>query len=154
MQKDAIIIKKHPKNKLACSHVQEYKLMVCLLGYDIPYTGKFTCCKIFVKIMISIILQKIFSQNYPRDNIKVWHGNNFYFREIYFCDWAKLYHMAGFRYGSVLVEHNITSDTQVCIVVYPTLSHHIKSLLHIQCASNYEWHIKKARSNTEVFEQH
>ena len=127
--------------------MQEYKLMVCVLGLDIPYTGKSTCCKIFVKITISIILQ-----NYPRDNIKgvAWQ----YFREIYFCDWAKLYHMAGFRYGSVFMEHNITSDTQVCIVVYLTLSHHIKSLLHIQCASNYEWHIKKARSNIEVFEQH
>ena len=48
--------------------------------------------------------------------------------------------MAGFRYGSVFLEHDITSDTQVCIVVYPTLSHHIKSLLHIQCAVAWAIH--------------
>ena len=58
-----------------------------------------------MKITISIILQKIFWQNYSCGNIKgvAWQ----YLCEIYFCDWAKLFHMAGFRYGSVSLEHDI-----------------------------------------------
>lgn len=41
-----------------------------------------------------------------------------------------LKHKAGFRYGSISLE-NVTSETRVRVVIYPTLSHHIKSLLHI-----------------------
>ena len=39
--------------------------------------------------------------------------------------------MGGFGYGSISLEHNVTLDTRVCIVVYSTLSHHLKGLLHI-----------------------
>ena len=39
--------------------------------------------------------------------------------------------MAGFGNGSVTLERDVTSETRVRTVIYPTLSHHIKSLLHI-----------------------
>ena len=39
--------------------------------------------------------------------------------------------MAGFGNGSVTVESELNSNTKVRTVVYPKLSHHIKSLLHI-----------------------
>ena len=42
-----------------------------------------------------------------------------------------LLHMAGFGNGSVTLERDLNADTRVRTVVYPTLSHHIKSLLHI-----------------------
>lgn len=42
-----------------------------------------------------------------------------------------LKHKAGFRYGSISLENDVTSETRVRAVIYPTLSHHIKSLLHI-----------------------
>ena len=42
-----------------------------------------------------------------------------------------LLHMAGFGNGSVTLERDVNADTRVRTVVYPTLSHHIKSLLHI-----------------------
>ena len=42
-----------------------------------------------------------------------------------------LLHMAGFGNGSVTLERYLNADTRVRTVVYPTLSHHIKSLLHI-----------------------
>ena len=44
-----------------------------------------------------------------------------------------LLHMAGFGNGSVTLERDVNVDTRVRTVVYPTLSHHIKSLLHISC---------------------
>ena len=42
-----------------------------------------------------------------------------------------LLHMAGFGNGSATLERHLNADTRVRTVVYPTLSHHIKSLLHI-----------------------
>ena len=40
--------------------------------------------------------------------------------------------MSGFGYGSISLKHNVTLDTmQSLLVVYSTLSHHFKSLLHI-----------------------
>lgn len=39
-------------------------------------------------------------------------------------------HMAGFGNDSVTLESDLNSDTRVRTVIYPTLSHHIKSLLH------------------------
>ena len=42
-----------------------------------------------------------------------------------------LLHMAGFGNGSVTLERDATSETRVRTVIYPTLSHHIESLLHI-----------------------
>ena len=39
--------------------------------------------------------------------------------------------MAGFGNGSITVESELNSNTKVRTVVYPKLSHHIKSLLHI-----------------------
>ena len=42
-----------------------------------------------------------------------------------------LLHMTGFGNGSVTQERDVNADTRVRTVVYPTLSHHIKSLLHI-----------------------
>ena len=64
-----------------------------------------------------------------------------------------LFHMGGFGYGSVSLEHDITWDTLVHVVVYPTLSHHIKSLLHISydVPATMSGTIEKARSDTEKF---
>ena len=42
-----------------------------------------------------------------------------------------LLHMAGFGNGSVTLERDLNAETRVRTVVYPTLSHHLKSLLHI-----------------------
>ena len=42
-----------------------------------------------------------------------------------------LLYMAGFGNGSVSVKRDIDDETSVRTVVYPRLSHHIKSLLHI-----------------------
>ena len=42
-----------------------------------------------------------------------------------------LLHMAGFGNGSVTLERDLNANTRVRTMVYPTLSHHIKSLLHI-----------------------
>ena len=39
--------------------------------------------------------------------------------------------MAGFGNGSVTMENDLNADTTVRTVVYPKLTHHIKSLLHI-----------------------
>ena len=39
--------------------------------------------------------------------------------------------MAGFGNGSVTLERDVTSETRVRTVIYQTLSHRIKSLLHI-----------------------
>ena len=39
--------------------------------------------------------------------------------------------MAGFSNGSVTVVSKVNADTTVRTMVYPKLSHHIKSLLHI-----------------------
>ena len=44
-----------------------------------------------------------------------------------------LLHMVGFGNGSVTLERDVNTDTRVRTVVYHTLSHHIKSLLHISC---------------------
>ena len=41
-----------------------------------------------------------------------------------------LLHMAGFCNGSVTLERDVPSETGVRSVIYPTLNHHIKSLLH------------------------